>query len=81
MLHWTPALPLAFAGSRPAAVIPGDASTGASSRAEHARMLAHAAARRLRAMGEDRAYWLKGAPAALGRAMAIRTEGRLPRLP
>ena len=79
MLHWTPVLPLAFAGDRPAAALPFEAAPP-SSRAEHARMLAHAAARRLRAIGEERAYWLKGAPAALARAAALRATG-FPSLP
>lgn len=80
MLHWTPTLPLGFAGLSPAPALPADPASMPASRADHARMLAHAAARRLRAAGDDRAYWLKGAPAALAKAAALRTAGfaRLP---
>jgi hypothetical protein len=76
MLHWTPQPLVAHAGPGTCAALPG-ASTVAS-RAEHARMLAHAAARRLRAFGDDRAYWLTGAPTALAQAAAIRAAGFSP---
>lgn len=57
-------------------------------RALHARLLANAAARRLRAIerrnalrDEDYDYWLHAAPVAVERAAELRSEGRLPRLP
>lgn len=57
-------------------------------RALHARLLANAAARRLRAVerrqaqrDEDYDYWLHAAPVAVERAAEIRCGGRLPRLP
>jgi len=52
-------------------------------RADHARMLAHAAKRRLAAQSEDpdRAYWKAGAPVALNRAIAIRRDAGLAKLP
>jgi hypothetical protein len=57
-------------------------------RALHARLLANAAARRLRAVerrqahrDEDYDYWLHAAPVAVERAADLRTGGRLPRLP
>jgi len=59
-----------------------------SPRALHARLLANAAARRLRAVErraayrfEDADYWLHAAPAAVERACEMRAAGRLPRLP
>jgi hypothetical protein len=50
-------------------------------RADHARMLAHAAKRRLSAHGEDAGYWKACAPAAIAKAVAIRTEATFARLP
>jgi hypothetical protein len=52
-------------------------------RAGHAKMLAHAAKRRLAAQGpsQDRAYWKAGAPVALNRAIAIRRDAGLAKLP
>ena len=57
-------------------------------RALHARLLANAAARRLRAVErrnalreEDYDYWLHAAPVAVERAAELRCEGRLNRLP
>jgi hypothetical protein len=52
-------------------------------RADHARMLAHAAKRRLAAgaLSEDRTYWKACAPAALDKAIAIRCEAGLAKLP
>jgi hypothetical protein len=57
-------------------------------RALHARLLANAAARRLRAVErrnalreEDADYWLHAAPVAVERAAEMRCKGRLPRLP
>jgi len=57
-------------------------------RALHARLLANAAARRMRAVErrnalreEDYDYWLHAAPVAVERAAELREEGRLPRLP
>jgi hypothetical protein len=59
-----------------------------SPRALHARLLANAAARRLRAIerrnalrDEDYDYWVHAAPVAVERAADIRCKGRLPRLP
>jgi hypothetical protein len=76
MLHWTPAPLVAHSGAGSPVALPGIRL--AASRAEHARMLAHAAARRLRAFGEDRAYWLTGAPRALAEAARIRAAGFAP---
>ncbi len=55
----------------------------AQGRAEHARMLAYAAKRRLAAgrPSVDRAYWKACAPAALTRAITIRREAGLAKLP
>jgi len=55
----------------------------AQGRADHARMLAHAAARRLAAhrLSPDRAYWKAGAPIALSRAISIRQDKGLAKLP
>jgi hypothetical protein len=52
-------------------------------RADHAKMLAHAASRRRAAQGpaEDRAYWKACAPAAVTRATAIRRDAGLAKLP
>jgi hypothetical protein len=57
-------------------------------RALHARLLANAAARRLRAIErrdalreEDYDYWVHAAPVAVERAAELRCQGRLPRLP
>jgi hypothetical protein len=60
----------------------------ATGRADHARMLAHAATRRLAAQGrtspsqaEDRAYWKACAPVAVRRAIAIRQDAEFAKLP
>jgi hypothetical protein len=55
----------------------------AQGRADHAKMLAHAATRRLAAQrpSEDRSYWKRCAPIAVERAIAIRREAGLARLP
>ncbi len=55
----------------------------AQGRADHAKMLAHAATRRLAAQrsSEDRAYWKTCAPIALYRAIAIRRDAGLAKLP
>ncbi len=55
----------------------------ACGRADHAKMLAHAATRRLAALrpSDDRAYWKACAPAALNRAIAIRCDLGLAKLP
>ncbi len=52
-------------------------------RADHARMMAHAARRRSAASsrGEDARYWKACAPAAVARAAAIRSERGFARLP
>jgi hypothetical protein len=57
--------------------------TMAQGRADHARMLAHAAKRRLSAQSpfEDSAYWKACAPAALSKAIRIRQEAGLAKLP
>ena len=79
MMHWTPAPLVADAGSRSVAALPMDLPRPRSAaRGDHARMLAHAAQRRLRAKGEDRAYWMAGAPLALARATSLRAEGFAP---
>jgi hypothetical protein len=55
----------------------------AQGRADHARLLAHAAKRRLAAQlqSPDRAYWKAGAPVALNKAIAIRLDAGLSKLP
>jgi len=52
-------------------------------RADHARMLAHAAKRRLAAQSrsDDSGYWKACAPDALTKAIAIRREAGFARLP
>jgi hypothetical protein len=52
-------------------------------RADHAKMLAHAAKRRLAAQSasEDMAYWKACAPAAVTSAIAIRRDAGLAKLP
>jgi hypothetical protein len=52
-------------------------------RGDHARLLAHAAKRRLAAQNPspDRAYWRAGAPVALQKAIAIRRDQGLAKLP
>lgn len=57
-------------------------------RALHARLLANAAARRLRAVerrralrDEDARYWLTAAPLAVAKASELRVMGALPALP
>ena len=54
-------------------------------RADHARMLAHAAQRRMSAQdrrrSEERGYWKACAPAAVVKAAAIRSEPGFARLP
>jgi len=59
-----------------------------TARSEHARMLAIAAARRLRAQEraghnrpEDADYWKAVAPSALGKARALRQDEAFPGLP
>ena len=59
-----------------------------SARALHARLLANAAARRLRAIerrralrDEDARYWLTAAPLAVAKASELRIMGALPALP
>lgn len=80
MLHWTPtrspAAPIAPAGL----LLPPAPPASGGARSEHARMLGHAAKRRLAARGEDAGYWKACAPAAVAKAARIRSEGfaRLP---
>ncbi len=52
-------------------------------RAEHARMMAHAARRRFAAASrnEDAGYWKACAPAAIAKAASIRANGGFARLP
>lgn len=57
-------------------------------RALHARLLANAASRRMRAVermnaqrNEDADYWLHAAPAAVERAAELRCGGQFPSLP
>jgi hypothetical protein len=73
MTCWTPAL-----RSLPRALRPNE---GMTPRADHARMLAHAAVRRLRALGQDGGYWKACAPMALRRAAALRRDRGFSRLP
>jgi hypothetical protein len=57
--------------------------TMSAGRADHARMLAHAAKRRAAAQipSPDRDYWKAGAPIALNKAIAIRRDAGLAKLP
>src|SRR5579875_1452919 len=71
MIHWTPAPLTAVAGERTAIALPETALMSRGARGDHARMLSHAAQRRLRAKGEDRDYWLAGAPVALAQAATL----------
>jgi hypothetical protein len=52
-------------------------------RADHAKMLSHAASRRRAAQGpsEDRAYWKACAPVAVNKAISIRRDAGLAKLP
>ena len=83
MMHWTPSRPAAAIA--PPAREPFDVASSPRTlfglaRADHARMLAHAAKRRRAASGDDGAYWKACAPAAVAKAAAIRTA-RFARLP
>ena len=78
MIHWTPAPLVASAGDASAFAVPDAALMSRGARGDHARMLSHAAQRRLRAWGEDRAYWLAGAPVALAQAATLRAQGFAP---
>jgi hypothetical protein len=85
MLHWTadrygPAREVA--SEIPLSINLKPAGRASSSRAEHARMLEHAAVRRRRAAGlDERDYWRACAPAALVRAARLRGEADFARLP
>jgi hypothetical protein len=70
-------------GGLPLPLAPANAAGAPlSRRAEHARMLAHAAVRRRRASGGDeRDYWRACAPAAVARATRLREEASFARLP
>jgi hypothetical protein len=84
MLHWTPGRAVAAKVTPIASMLRAGPPCGSrlgASRADHARMLAHAATRRRAAVGEDRAYWKACAPAAVARAAAIRADSRFARLP
>ena len=84
MLHWTPARSAA-SPITPVGALLGRASASAAcvgaARADHARMLAHAAKRRQAAQGVDADYWKACAPAAIARASAIRSGAGFARLP
>ena len=84
MLHWTPARTAASSitpiGSLLVASNAPQARVGAA-RADHARMLAHAAKRRQAAQGLDGDYWKSCAPAAIAKAAAIRAGAGFSRLP
>jgi hypothetical protein len=81
MLHWTPSR-LSPASVTPVGLYASAAVRGPSTRSEHARMLAHAAKRRLAARGgEDAGYWKACAPAAVAKAAALRTQAGFTRLP
>lgn len=83
MIHFKPTLfkrQLRAAPAAPSAVA-ASAPARAQGRADHARMLAYAAKRRLCAGGADGDYWKACAPAAIAKAMAIRGEGSFARLP
>jgi hypothetical protein len=62
---------------------PSGPPTMAQGRGDHARLLAYAAKRRLAAQSSspDRAYWRAGAPVALQKAIAIRRDQGLAKLP
>ncbi len=77
MFHFKPSLFTRVSGpvARVEPITPG------LGRADHARMLAHAAKRRLSARGEDAGYWKACAPAAIAKAAAIRADASFARLP
>jgi hypothetical protein len=77
MFHFKPSLfaKIASPAAHVASIAPG------FGRADHARMLAHAAKRRLAAQGQDAGYWKACAPAAIAKAAAIRAEAGFARLP
>ena len=88
MIHFKPS---AFFRGRPAVdggYTPAASPTFAAEpfgRADHARMLAHAAKRRRAAangmVGDDIDYWKACAPAAIAKAVAIRAQTCFARLP
>jgi hypothetical protein len=68
--------------------LPGEPRQDGGGRGRHAQALAYAAQRRRAAQacrrlnnGVDAAYWKAGAPAALARALTIRLDEGLARLP
>ena len=80
MLHWTPDHPCRTV--TPIGALLGRAATpSCHARAAHARMLAHAAARRRAASGTDAEYWKACAPAAVAKAVSLRGAGGFARLP
>ena len=80
MIHFKPNAFFRSRAVQPAPVLsqPAERQYG---RADHARMLAHAAKRRMAAQGLDGDYWKACAPAAIAKAAAIRTERSFARLP
>lgn len=88
MIHFKPSAFFRLrspAQPHPHPVLPSTGIARAYGRADHARMLAHAAARRLAAQDLARAgdadYWKACAPAALAKAARIRSEAGFARLP
>ena len=92
MIHFKPSAFLRGRAQVPAGVrspsreVPSPAArAGAYGRADHARMLAHAAKRRLASQlpegAADAGYWKACAPAAVAKAVAIRADVGFARLP
>ena len=85
MIHFKPSVLFrARAQAQVQAVLPSSGVAMAYGRADHARMLAHAAKRRLAAQcasTPDADYWKTCAPAALAKAASIRAEAGFARLP
>ena len=92
MIHFNPSAFLRIRNQAPVlaqtsvqSVFPSAGLIKAHSRADHARMLAHAAKRRLASQqpagDHDADYWKACAPAAVAKAAAIRAEASFARLP
>ena len=80
MIHFKPSL--LFSVRKVVQIAPQPTPTARrGGRADHARMMAHAAKRRRSAFGQDASYWKACAPAAIAKAASIRSEGGFARLP
>ncbi len=80
MIHFKPSL--LFSARKVVQTAPQPTAPARSGgRADHARMMAHAAKRRRSAWGQDASYWKACAPAAIAKATSIRSESDFARLP